>query len=77
MIILSEHRHDSAMSSEKMPPEITQNLNKILTHQFLTIMLEKQNVGDFSGGTAASQFRSFLTERYSSALSNKEIFFSL
>jgi len=65
------------MSIEKMPPEISKNLNKILMHQFLTIMLEKQEVGDFSGGTAASQFRSFLTEQYSSALSKKEIFFSL
>lgn len=77
MIILSEYRHDSAISIEKMPPEITKNLNKILAHQFLTIMLDKQEMGDFSGGTAASQFRSFLTEQYSSALSSKEILFSL
>lgn len=76
MNIPSEHRHDSAVNNENMLPEITKSLNKLLAHQFLTIMLEKQEMGDFSGGTAVTQFRSFLTEQYSSALSNKEIFFS-
>ncbi len=76
MNITSEYKHDSAVNNGKMSPEIAKNLNKLLAHQFLTIMLEKQEMGDFSGGTAVTQFRSFLTEQYSSALSDKEIFFS-
>ena len=74
MAISMQNTIGSSAGREVVLDSVSNSLGTLLAQQFLSIMTAGGEQNEFTGGTAAAQFKSFLNEYYAPILSEKGLF---